>query len=303
MNIKNLPMVQIGKNILTPIGNYYLTHQSTFLMGTQIVLSIATPALLAANARKILGIIDDTRIALERAETVNERNDIYGEALKALTPLVTPIIALEVLQIVVAIKQKKSIDSKDKTIGELTESLAVANNAIVSYQLFKKEAEEKMTAKKLEEVQNAVAKELVEKDPPTFKNSMNKVEDCVCEANERYHYYDVLGKRYFWSSKAPSDIKIGINNLSIALSKGETSFDRSGLATVTVNDVYYMIDPVLVVHPHGDIYGWHQDDTCGRAGRVDEGLINCSVYCTEDPNDSDHPIWIIDIEGEAFFRD
>lgn len=309
MDFKQLPsQVWKGtKNIVAPVGKFYLAHQSTILMTTQIGLSIATPIVVIKNANTITSTIADAKLYLDEAKTVDEKNNIYAATLKQLAPAVVPIVAMEALQIYIAVLNKRAIDSKDKTIAELTDSLAVANNAIVSYQAFKREAEARMTDKKLEEVKDAVAKEAIEKNPETDKNTTIKKSAVMAKdttANDIYKYWDVYGQRYFYSTKAPSDIKIMIADLSIAMSKGEwNNYDSYGRNTCTLNDIYERIAPELVMHPAGDVYGWYDDDRVGKIGKVSEDLINYDIRAVEDPNHADQTVWQFDLEGAPLFHD
>lgn len=301
MDFKNLPVVTFAKNSITPVGRFYFTHQQQFWFGGQLFLSIATPLVTIHNSREILDTIADAKKFLSEAKSTDEQVDIYIATLKKITPLVAPIVLMVGGQIYLSIQQKKAIENKDKKIAELNDSLAMANNAIVSYQAFKREAESRMTEKKLEEVKEAVAKETITQNPQTEKNTVKQ--DVIAEANENYKYYDVYGQRYFYSSMAPSDLKMAINDLSIRLSKGEiNNYDSYGRNHVTINDVYRLIDSRLVMHPAGDVYGWFEDDRCGRAGKADERLINYDIRGIEDPAESDKLVWQLDLEGAPLFH-
>lgn len=303
MEFKNLPVVKTAKNFVAPIGRFYITHQSTFNMSAQIGLSIATPIIVMKNANTITQTLNDAKIFLAEAKTVEEKNQIYAATIKQLAPSVIPIIVLEGMQIYLAIQGKKAIDTKDKTIADLTDSLAVANNAIVSYQAFKREAEAKLSEKKLEEIKDAIATEQVSKNPETDKNVAIKPPVDGAVASEIYKYWDVYGQRYFYSTMAPSDIKIMINDLSIQLSKGEwNEYDGMGRATVTHNDIYERISPELPLHPAGDVYGWYDDDRAGRVGKVSEDLINYDIRGIEDPYHADQMVWQLDLEGAPLFH-
>lgn len=284
---------------LAPVGRYYLAHQNIILPVGQVGLSVANGWIIFRNAPKIQQIIADARTFVAQAKDKEEINNIYKQTMKELTPLVLPIILLTAGQVILAVQSKKAMDLKDKKIGELSDALAVANNAIVSYQAFQREAEEKLGTRKVEEIKEEVAKNVIKDNPETKENSMK---NCTsANANEVYHYFDTFGQRYFWSTLSPSAIKQKVNDLSIKFSKGEwNQYSDDGSARVTINDIYELIDPNLMIHPAGDSYGWI--DEAVKFHDVDEDVIKVWVSGVEDPSNPDNLVWMLDIEGAPLFR-
>lgn len=168
----------------------------------------------------------------------------------------------------------------------------------MAYQAFKKEAEEKLPNKKLEEVNDAVADQVLEQNKDTAKDVKTAV-PVTANANEVFCYYDLPFNRYIYTTKAPSVLKELINNLSIKLCKGEVNnYDEVGRNRVTYNDVYELIDPSLVVHPAGDNFGWYDDDR----GGIDENQIDYDIDGRTDPRDPDKTVFYLDLMGRPLFR-
>lgn len=188
-------------NALVPISRYYLAHENVILPAAQVGLSLAEAAVIFKNADKIKSIVTDAKTFIAQSHSKDEVNNIYKETLKTLTPLVLPIILLTTAQIVVAVKSKKAMDLKDKKVKELSDAMAVANNAIVTYQAFQKEAEKKLGAKKTDEIKEGIAKEIIKENPEKKENSM--INTTPATANEVYHYYDTFGGRYFFGLRFP----------------------------------------------------------------------------------------------------
>lgn len=287
-------------NALAPVSKYYISHENVILPAAQVGLSLAEAAVIFRNADKIKSTITDAKTFIAQSHSKDEVNNIYKETLKTLTPLVLPIILLTTAQIVVAVKSKKAMDLKDKKVKELSDAMAVANNAIVTYQAFQKEAEKKLGTKKTDEIKEGIAKEIIKKNPEKKENSM--IDATPTTANEVYHYYDTFGGRYFWSTLSPSSIREKISSLSIKFTKEEwNQFDENGSAYATVNDIYRLIDDNLVLRQRGDMFGW-SDAQKMKYGDIDENFISVDIHGTEDPSNPDTLIWVLSLNATALFR-
>lgn len=287
-------------NALAPVSKYYISHENVILPAAQVGLSLAQAAVIFRNADKIKSTITDAKTFIAQSRSKDEVNNIYKETLKTLAPLVLPIVLLTTAQIVVAVKSKKAMDLKDKKVKELSDAMAVANNAIVTYQAFQKEAEKKLGTKKTDEIKEGIAKEIIKENPEKKENSM--IDTTPATANEVYHYYDTFGGRYFWSTLSPSSIREKISALSIKFTKEEwNQFDENGSAYATVNDIYRLIDDNLVLRQRGDMFGW-SDAQKMKYGDIDENFISVDIHGTEDPSNPDSLIWVLSLNATALFR-
>lgn len=287
-------------NALAPVSKYYISHENVILPAAQVGLSLAQAAVIFRNANKIKSTVTDAKTFIAQSHSKDEVNNIYKETLKTLTPLVLPIILLTTAQIVVAVKSKKAMDLKDKKVKELSDAMAVANNAIVTYQAFQKEAEKKLGTKKTDEIKEGIAKEIIKENPEKKENSM--IDTTPATANEIYHYYDTFGGRYFWSTLSPSSIREKVSSLSITFTKGEwNQFDENGSGYVTVNDIYRLIDDNLVLRQRGDMFGW-SDDLKFRSDEISEDFIDVDIHGTEDPSKPDSLVWVLSLNAAALFR-
>ena len=287
-------------NALAPVSKYYISHENVILPAAQVGLSLAQAAVIFRNADKIKSTVTDAKTFIAQSHSKDEVNNIYKETIKTLTPLVLPIILLTTAQIVVAVKSKKAMDSKDAEIKKLSDAMVVANNAIVTYQAFQKEAEKKLGAKKTDEIKEGIAKEIIKENPEKKENSM--INTTPATANEVYHYYDTFGGRYFWSTLSPSSIREKVSSLSIKFTKEEwNQFDENGSAYATVNDIYRLIDDNLVLRQRGDMFGW-SDAQKMKYGDIDENFISVDIHGTEDPSNPDSLIWVLSLNATALFR-
>ena len=287
-------------NALAPVSKYYISHENVILPAAQVGLSLAEAAVIFKNASEIKSTISDAKTFVAQAKTKEEVNSIYKETLKTLTPLVLPIILLTTAQIVVAVKSKKAMDSKDAEIKKLSDAMVAANNAIVTYQAFQKEAEKKLGTKKTDEIKEGIAKEIIKENPEKKDNSM--IDTTPATANEVYHYYDTFGGRYFWSTLSPSSIREKVSSLSIKFTKEEwNQFDENGSAYATVNDIYRLIDDNLVLRQRGDMFGW-SDAQKMKYGDIDENFISVDIHGTEDPSNPDSLIWVLSLNASPLFR-
>ena len=287
-------------NVLVPISRYYLSHENVILPAAQVGLSLAESAVIFKNASEIKSTIEDAKTFVAQAKSKEEVNSIYKETLKTLTPLVLPIVFLTAAQIVVAVKSKRAMDSKDVEIKKLSDAMVAANNAIVTYQAFQKEAEKKLGAKKTDEIKEGIAKEIIKENPEKKDNSM--INTTPATANEVYHYYDTFGGRYFWSTLSPSTIRERVRSTSIKFTKNEwNQYNENGEAYATVNDIYRLIDSNLILHQRGDMFGW-SDATRYRSDEISEDFIDVDIHGTEDPTKPDSLVWVLNLNASPLFR-
>ena len=287
-------------NALAPVSKYYISHENVILPAAQVGLSLAEAAVIFKNASEIKSTIADAKTFVAQAKSKEEVSSIYKETLKTLTPLVLPIVLLTAAQIVIAVKSKKAMDSKDAEIKKLSDAMVAANNAIVTYQAFQKEAEKKLGEKKTDEIKEGIAKEIIKENPEKKENSM--IDTTPATANEVYHYYDAFGGRYFWSVLSPSTIRERVRSLSIKFTKNEwNQYDENGAAYATVNDIYRLIDGNLTLNQRGDMFGWG-DAIRYRPDEISEDFIDVDIHGTEDPTNPDSLVWVLNLNAAPLFR-
>lgn len=269
---------------------FYGQHESTILTAISIGSSSAAITLALKNARAIIGTLDVAKEMISQTDNKDEQTKIYLNTLKTLTPLLGPVLALEVLSALSTIKLKQTTDKK---IATLTEALAVANNAIAAYQVFQKEAEKQLTPEQVVDVQ----KEVATKQVAEHKNAIDH--PIGTYVNGCYIYYDPDNERSFYSVVSPSEFKMRIHQLSIAFTKGEiNNYDDQGACKVTYNDIWGLIDDKLKTKA-GYVYGWIDSDlSCG----TDEDALDVDIYPGVDPNDPNNVVWYIAMRGDALFR-
>lgn len=297
MNHK-LVVASVVKSLPATMTSIYIQHEGVILTVGSIAFSGAAIAMSVKNSRDILTIIDDGKHALGIEKDREIRKKIYISVLRDLTPKAGPIIGFYAASIACTLVNKKHTDKK---IAELTAALGLAQNAITQYQLWQKQAEQEL-GEKVDIVNKAVAEEVVKNDPPTDKNAVNNPGDYVQVGNKPFHYYMLRGNHvHFWDTKSPSEMRMAVHNLSIALSKGETQYDHDGRAFLSENDLLYAINQKLVTHPSGDMWGFYGEDTAGKAGEPDEDTIYFRVFPMENPDQPDDPLWAIDYEPSRLF--
>ena len=288
-NLNNAHFLKPVNNALVPISRYYLSHENVILPAAQVGLSLAEAAVIFKNASEIKSTIADAKTFVAQAKSKEEVSSIYKETLKTLTPLVLPIIFLTAAQIVVAVKSKKAMDSKDAEIKKLSDAMIAANNAIV-----------KLGTKKTDEIKDSIAKEIIKENPEKKDNSM--INTTPATANEVYHYYDTFGGRYFWSTLSPSTIRERVRSTSIKFTKNEwNQYNENGEAYATVNDIYRLIDSNLILHQRGDMFGW-SDATRYRSDEISEDFIDVDIHGTEDPTKPDSLVWVLNLNASPLFR-
>lgn len=157
--MKNLlaPVMQnkVVSAVTGEVGKFYLNHESAILTGGTIGFSMATTAMTIKNSRQINYILDVTRNSLDACQTKEEKNEVYAEAIKQLTPLVLPIMMFQAATIGCALYSKKQ---SDKKLAAAAGALSLANEAIARYEAFQKQTEEALGEKKYEKLQNDIYK-------------------------------------------------------------------------------------------------------------------------------------------------
>ena len=287
MKLPMLPKIKMPMKL----SGFYNQHESTILTAVSIGCSSAAITLTLKNARAIIGTLDIAKEMIASTQDRDAQTKIYLTTLKALTPLLGPVLALEVLSALSTIKLKQTTDKK---IATLTEALAVANNAIAAYKVFQKEAEKQLTEGQLEEVKRNVVEKQVAENPQTVDNSV-----VSGYANGCYKYYDPANKRYFYSVVSPSEFKMRIHQLSIAFTKGEiNNYDDMGACKVTHNDIWGLIDENLKTEA-GKVYGWIDEDVYRG---TDEDAIDVDIYPGVDPMEPNGVVWYVEMAGGPLFR-
>jgi hypothetical protein len=282
-------------NALKPFGTTlrttYIQNESTILFFTANSCSVLATVTALKNARSIIYHIDLGREMLSKTTDKDERFKIYQEVVKAITPLLLPVICFQAGAIFTSFKMKQK---SDKKIAELTNALTVANNAIAAYQTFQKEAEKQLTDKQLEVVEKEMANKVIEEHPQTPENTSGAY------VTGAYRYYDPRNNRYFWETITPSAWAMGVHNLSIALTQGEINeYDDTGACRVTYNDIWSIANKRL--QTEGDRkYGWTDR---GIYRGVDAEAIDVRFYPAVDPLDPNESVWYVDMRGDSFQDD
>ena len=283
-----LPTIPLFKMKLL---NFYTQNESTILTAGSIGCSVGATTMALKNARAILHTLDIAKEMIQNTQDKDECTRIYLTTLKTLTPLLGPVLALQLMSAYCSIKMKQTTDKK---IATLTEALAVANNAIAAYQVFQKEAEKHLTDEQKKEIQNNVVEKQLQENPQTPENTVNSP-----YANGCYRYYDPANNRYFYSIISPTDWKIKIHQISLAFTKGEINqYDDMGRCKVTYNDIWEMAGDNLKTES-GKVYGWLDDDVYRGA---DEDALDVRIYPGADPQNPNDVVWYVEMRGGELFR-
>ncbi len=283
-----LPTIPLFKMKLL---NFYTQNESTILTAGSIGCSVGATTMALKNARAILHTLDIAKEMIQNTQDKDACTRIYLTTLKTLTPLLGPVLALQLMSAYCSIKMKQTTDKK---ITTLTEALAVANNAIAAYQVFQKEAEKQLTDGQKKEIQNSVAEKQIAENPQTVQNTVN-----TPYANGCYRYYDPDNKRYFYATISPSEWKMKIHQLSIAFTKGEINqYDDMGRCKITHNNIWELADDSLKTES-GKVYGWI-DAELYRG--TDEDALDVEIYPAADPQNPNDAVWMIDMGGSPLFR-
>lgn len=146
---------KVVSKVTSEVSKFYVAHESTILTGGTIGFSLATTAATYKNSSEINRILEETREALYSADSEDEKKLIYKTTLKALAPLVLPILAFQAATIGCALYSKRQ---SDKKLAAAAGALSIAQEAIARYQQFQKDAEEALGEKKYAKLQNDIYK-------------------------------------------------------------------------------------------------------------------------------------------------
>lgn len=146
---------KVVSKVTSEVSKFYVAHESTILTGGTIGFSLATTAVTYKNSAEINRILEETREALYSADSEDEKKLIYKTTLKALAPLVLPILAFQAATIGCALYSKRQ---SDKKLAAAAGALSIAQEAIARYQQFQKDAEEALGEKKYAKLQNDIYK-------------------------------------------------------------------------------------------------------------------------------------------------
>ena len=146
---------KVVSKVTSEVSKFYGAHESAILTGGTIGFSIATTAATYKNAAAINQILEETKEALWRADSEDEKKLIYKTTLKELTPLVLPIILFQSATIGCALYSKRR---SDKKLAAAAGALSIAQEAIARYQQFQKETESALGEKKYAKLQNDIYK-------------------------------------------------------------------------------------------------------------------------------------------------
>ena len=233
---------KVINKVTSEVGKFYINHESAILTRGTIGFSVATTAATFKNAKRISDIIDETKEALWRADSDDEKKQIYTLALKELTPLVLPILLFQGATIGCALYSKRQ---SDKKLAAAAGALSIANEAIARYQAFQKETQEALGEKKYAKLQDDI-----------YKNQEIDGRKFTAIASEgapgEVLIVDKYSGRPFWSSTG----KIELAAWEI---KRRLSPD-GGYDLQSVNDLYDLIgNSDLTPNELGERFGWVQD--------------------------------------------
>ena len=139
--------------IVKEIGKFYKQNESIILTTGTIGFSLATTGVAMKNATDIHYILADCRSALQNCNTKEERDHLYACTLRALIPLVAPIVIFQGATIGCAVFYKKQADKK---LAEAASALSIAQAAISSVQAFQKETEQALGEEKYNQLQDEI---------------------------------------------------------------------------------------------------------------------------------------------------
>lgn len=240
---------EVFRKVVGGISKFYVNHEQMILTTGTIGFSWAATGIALKNATDIHYILADCKVELQNCNSKEERNHLYTLTLKALFPLVLPILIFEGAATACAIVSKKQYDKK---LAEAAGALSIAQAAITQYQLFQKEAEEALGKDKYLELQDDIYKDknqelVVASEERKFK----KFSDLPYEGapGEDIFICKYTG-RPFWSTSAA--IKSATERFCYRLgAKG--GFDR-----LTLNDWYdIMSNPSLTPTDLGGKFGYY----------------------------------------------
>lgn len=227
--------------IVKEIGKFYKQNESIILTTGTIGFSLATTGVAMKNATDIHYILADCRAALQNCNTKEERDHLYACTLRALIPLVAPIVIFQGATIGCAVFSKKQADKK---LAEAASALTIAQAAITQYQNFQKQAEESLGEEKYAQLQEDIYKN-VEVDGRRFASLPAE------GAPGEMLFIDKYSGRPFWCNE--SRIKFATERLSLLLQQDNGAYD----GVISINDWYDEIqNPDLTRTELGDRFGY-----------------------------------------------
>lgn len=215
---------KVVSKVTSEVSKFYVAHESTILTGGTIGFSLATTAVTYKNSAEINRILEETREALYSADSEDEKKLIYKTTLKALAPLVLPILAFQAATIGCALYSKRQ---SDKKLAAAAGALSIAQEAIARYQQFQKDAEEALGEKKYAKLQNDIYKNQ-EVDGRRFTDVASE------GAPGEVLIIDKYSGRPFWSTT-------GRIEMAAWEMKRRLSPD-GGYDQLSINDLYDLID-------------------------------------------------------------
>lgn len=236
---------QIASGIMTEVGKFYSEHKGIILTGGTITFSLAATASAMKNSREIFDTVDQANAALAQCTSQEQKNQVYMMTIRALAPLIAPIVIFEGLTITCTILQKKNSDAKDKRIAELASALSIAQQAVTYYQNFQKQAEESLGEKKYAKLQEDIYKSQ-EVDGRRFTSIASE------GAPGEVLIIDKYSGRPFWSTTGR--IEMAARELGRRLSPD------GGYDQVSINDLYDLIGNTdLTPNELGERFGYITD--------------------------------------------
>lgn len=267
------------KRVPANIGTWFVAHESTLLPVAAEVSSGVAIFFAVKNSRFIMDTIDEARMALSHTGDPEERHQIYLATLKEIGPKVAPIAGFYGGSIALTVINKKQ---NDKKIADLTAALTLSQNALVQYQLWKKEAEKQIGKEKVEEVSKTVAQKEVDADPPTkenIKGSEKIIDGPAIKPIILWKDGNVSG-RYLPSYKTDNDVERWCIEESAALSSLKYSMQGN---KVTANDFYRFLseglddDYAVPALDKVKEFAWYLTKEDARRGHCTD-LINIDTY-------------------------
>ena len=233
---------KVVSKVVSEAGKFYVNHESAILTGGTIGFSLATTAVTLKNAELISIIMRDTKEELWNAHSTEEKNVIYAETLKALVPLVAPIILFQAATIGCALYSKKQ---SDKKLAAAAGALSIATETIARYEAFQKQAEEALGEKKYAKLQQDIyAKQEVDGRRFTAIASEGAPGEVL--------FIDKYSGRPFWSTTG--QIEMAARELSRRLD-ADGGYDQ-----VSINDFYDLINNNdLTINELGERFGYISD--------------------------------------------
>lgn len=281
-------LVKAGiKGGLAAFGGWVLSHRNVLLpVGIEACNGVAI-FFAVRNSEFIMSKIRDGNDILAMEADPETRKKIYLSILKDIAPKIAPIAGFYAGGIALLIVYKKDNDKKDEQIAKLTEALTISQNALVSAQLWKQQAEKSMPKEQVEKVTQAVDQEAIRKDPPTKENTSGtpKVDPGEPIPTKFVWKDGNVPGRYITSLKGPNDVRKWIVDKNGELNAFEYSDEGN---KISINEFYEFLDEGLeeshVVPALYDAKGmyWRLTNEDIHSGHVDAVYID--ITTCEGPN-------------------